>query len=184
MSKRNQWRPKVAESTESAEPAENAITGNPTASNPNPPLGANPANSAPTEADLGAQQAVSGGNPPATPPPTPDSANLTDFVSKLSPEQLARVRALAASAGISTGPRRGPNGGLIIEVEVPEEVVEPFTVWAESAGEPLSDFIRKITADSLIAYCFQDWGQAPTGGPTTARPADTMKVPAAGAAGA
>jgi hypothetical protein len=109
----------------------------------------------------------------ANPAPNP-APDLTSFVANLSPEQLAKVRSLAASAGLSTGPRKTASGGLIIEVEVPEQVIEPFTEWAQSAGEPLVDFIRKIAANSLIAYCFQDWGaQAMQQQTTTAAAAAT-----------
>jgi hypothetical protein len=108
--------------------------------------------------------------------------NLTDFVAKLSPDQLAKLRQMAQSAGISAAPRRGPNGGLMVEIEVPAEVCEPFSVWAEAAGEPFADFIRKIAADSMISYCYQDWGEAASAvhGAKPVMPADTMKVPAAG----
>lgn len=130
--------------------------------------------------------------PPAPPPAPgngiasgtlPASNDLAAFLSNLNPDQLAKVRQFASAKGIATGPRKGANGGLLIEVEVPPEVVEPFQYWAESAGEPLVDFIRKIAADSLVAYCFQDWGQAASrGGAVASGAAETMKVPAAAAA--
>jgi hypothetical protein len=125
-------------------------------------------------------------NEPAslTPPSAPSSLpDLASFVSNLTQEQLSRVRALAAAKGISTGPRKGPNGGLLIEVEIPEQVIEPFSVWAEAAGEELSDFVRKVAADSLLSYCFQDWGAdaARQAQAAAVKPADTMKPPAAAA---
>jgi hypothetical protein len=84
-------------------------------------------------------------------------ADLSEFISRLSPDQLAKVRALAASRGISTGPRRGPGGGLLIEIEIPPEACEPMQTWAESAGEPFEVFVRKIAADAITNYCFGDW---------------------------
>lgn len=121
----------------------------------------------------------------ATPPVQPLATTITDlgaFVAALSPSQLEKIKALAAAKGLTpAGLRKGPNGGLLIEVEIPEEVVEPFAVWAEAAGEPLADFIRKITADSLVSYCYQDWGEAASARSTMpAMPANTMNPPAAG----
>src|ERR1700722_2273574 len=134
---------------------ENAISANPSKANMDTPQTTDPVLTPPESGDLAAQQGSLSANPPSTPPPTPD---LAAFVSNLTQEQRDRLRSLASAQGIATGPRKGPGGGLIIEVEVPEQVFEPFREWPESAGESLVDFIRKVAADSLIAYCYQDWG--------------------------
>jgi hypothetical protein len=115
--------------------------------------------------------------------PVPVPIDLSAYVASLSPEQIAKLRTLAASAGISAGPRKGPNGGILIEVEVPAEVVEPFTEWASAAGESLPDFIRKVTADSLVSYCFQDWS-APAAAHTAAVAAQTAAAAATSTTGA
>jgi hypothetical protein len=128
---------------------------------------------------------------PPDPPPAPAGStaavpvpiDLSAYVASLSPEQIAKLRTLAASAGISAGPRKGPNGGILIEVEVPAEVVEPFTEWASAAGESLPDFIRKVTADSLVSYCFQDWS-APAAAHTAAVAAQTAAAAATSTTGA
>jgi hypothetical protein len=155
MSRRNQWRPKVTE------PTENAITGDSTATNPTPPLEANPSSSAQPEARNEA-------NPPMpepnlqrqanpTPPPTPEPPNLSDFVSRLTPEQLSRIRTLASAQGIATGPRKTLSGGYLVEIEIPSEACEPLETWAQEAGETFEVFVRKVAADAITNYCFGDW---------------------------
>jgi len=103
----------------------------------------------------GQQAAASGASIAKTDPTV--SADLSAFISGLSPDQLAKVRKLAASQGISTGPRKGPGGGLLVEIEIPLEACEPMQTWAESAGEPFDSFVRKIAADAITNYCFGDW---------------------------
>jgi hypothetical protein len=165
MGKRNQWRPKVAESAESAE---NAITGDPTASNPTPPLGANPVSNAQPEARNGANPPMPEPNPQGQANPTPPTPDLTSFVANLSPGQLEKIRALAASAGIATGPQKGPNGGLLVTVEIPPEAVDPLRTWAEESGTSFQEFVSKVAGDAIVNYCFGDWSavrEAPIAAP-------------------
>ena len=125
--------------------------------NPDTPLEGNPPSNPQGMAPESQESANLSANPPSTPPPTPDSANLTDFVAKLSPEQLAKVRSLAASAGLSTGPQRGPNGGLLVTVEVPVEACEPLAEWARESGASFQEFVSKVAGDAIVNYCFGDW---------------------------
>ena len=103
-----------------------------------------------------------------TPPAPPASADLADFVANLTQEQLAKVRALASAKGISTGPRKGRNGGVVIEIELPAEVVEPLATWAEEAGDTFEVFVNKIAADAITNYCFGDWSAVRPAEPVTA----------------
>ena len=103
-----------------------------------------------------------------TPPAPPASADLADFVANLTQEQLAKVRALASAKGISTGPRKGKSGGVVIEIELPAEVVEPLATWAEEAGDTFEAFVNKIAADAITNYCFGDWSAVRPAEPVTA----------------
>jgi len=110
----------------------------------------------------------------ATGVPTPSLTDLGAFVANLSPEQLFRVRELARSRGLSAGPRRGPTGGLLVEIEIPQEVCEPMQTWAESAGDTFEEFVRKVASDAITNYCFGDWGATTvTPVPIVAQPATT-----------
>jgi hypothetical protein len=151
MSKRNQWRPKVPETANPAIPAV------PTDPNSTPHLEANPASNPSLGAAEGANPGILVPNPQGQANPGPDSANLSDFVSKLSPEQLAKVRSLAASAGISTGPRKSPSGGILVEITIPPEAVEPLAEWARESGESFEVFVSKVAGDAIVNYCFGDW---------------------------
>jgi hypothetical protein len=115
-----------------------------------------------TAGAVGLESATPAQTPSA--PPAPVSANspiLSDlgaFVANLTPEQLFRVRELARSRGLSAGPRKGPNGGLMVEVEIPAEAVEPLQVWADESGTSFAEFVGKVAGDAIVNYCFGDWG--------------------------
>jgi hypothetical protein len=105
--------------------------------------------------------------------PTPSLTDLGAFVANLTPEQLFRVRELARSRGLSAGPRKGPNGGLMVEVEIPAEAVEPLQTWADESGSSFAEFVGKVAGDAIVNYCFGDWGA------TTVTPAPAVASPAA-----
>ena len=159
MANNNKWRPvtqgPAAEQSQAAQVVQGV--------NDTPSQGINPSPNGDPPAP-----ALTDGQPTANPSATgQESAPTTDLaalVANLSPEQLARVRELAASKGIaqSISPRKGPNGGIMLEIEVPAEVIEPFQTWSQEAGEPFAEFVNKIAGMSLINYCFQDWGAIAT----------------------
>jgi hypothetical protein len=136
---------------------ENAIGDVSEATDSDPSQTANPLSTPPESGDLAANQAYLGANASSVHPPAPDSTNLSDFVSKLSPEQLAKIRTLAASAGLSTGPQKGPNGGLLVLIEVPQEAIDPLQTWAQESGSSFAEFVSKVAGDAIVNYCFGDW---------------------------
>lgn len=84
--------------------------------------------------------------------------DLSAFVSGLTQEQLSRVRDLARARGLSAGPQRGPNGGLMVTIEIPSEACEPLQTWADSAGTTFEKFVCQVAGDAITNYCFGDWG--------------------------
>jgi hypothetical protein len=156
---KGQWQDhrNTAGNTDQPYQPENAISVDSSEAEMNTPQTTDTLSSPLESGDLATSQASLSANSPSTPPPTPDSANLTDFVARLSPEQLSRVRALAASAGLSTGPQRGPNGGLLVTVEIPVEACEPLAEWARESGASFQEFVSKVAGDAIVNYCFGDW---------------------------
>jgi hypothetical protein len=160
MSKRNaQWRQKVTE---------NAIQANPESNTEVPsqitPPASNPQGRAPEEA----QQAILAANPQGQSTPAPD---LAAFVSNLTQEQRDKLRALASAQGISTGPRKSPSGGILVEITIPPEAVEPLAEWARESGESFEVFVSKVAGDAIVNYCFGDWSavrEAPAAAPVAA----------------
>lgn len=96
---------------------------------------------------------------PAAPPSAlPANTDISAFLSGLSPDQLAKIRSLAAAKGLSTGPQRGPHGGLMVTIEIPAEACEPLQTWAEEAGTSFTEFVGQVAGDAITNYCFGDWG--------------------------
>ena len=95
---------------------------------------------------------------PAIAPSIAANTDISAFLSGLNPEQLSRIRALAAAKGLSTGPQKGPGGGLLVTVEIPPEAVEPLRTWAEEAGTTFAEFVGQVACDAITNYCFGDWG--------------------------
>jgi hypothetical protein len=93
------------------------------------------------------QNAIPPSNPQPAPPVaamTPISAsvaetpvadvNLSDFVAKLSPEQLSRIRTLAAAKGLApSGMRTDKYGNAVVEITIDADLTECIKAWAEAA---------------------------------------------------
>ncbi|HXN71583.1 MAG TPA: hypothetical protein VN861_03405 [Candidatus Acidoferrales bacterium] len=159
MANNNKWRPvtqgPAAEQSQVAQAAQGVDD------TPNQGINPSPNGDPPAPALTDSQSAT---NPPATGQESASTTDLAALVANLSPEQLARVRQLANAHGIASniGPRKLPNGNVVIEVEIPAEAVEPLSVWAEAAGEPLAAFISKVAGDAIVNYTFGDWGAVAT----------------------
>lgn len=92
------------------------------------------------------------------PPQRADKANPS-----LTPEQIARIRAAAVSAGIPLD--QGPcqllaDGGIKITITLPSEIAIPLKTWAETAQEPLHEFIEKNVIQAVTGFVFSDFGAA------------------------
>src|SRR5271157_1823375 len=82
--------------------------------------------------------------PAPAPEPSPVAAspivvpNLDDFLASATPEQLQKIRILAASKGLSvpaagSGTKRA-DGSMTVEVNLPPEIVQQLEIWSEPGG--------------------------------------------------
>jgi len=101
--------------------------------------------------------------PPVTPTPTPTPTslpNLDDLLANASPEQLARIRALAVAKGLAPDAalsRKMPDGSMTISVALEAPVVEQLELWAEADGCSLVEEAQKRITESLENYLYGDW---------------------------
>ena len=92
----------------------------------------------------------------ASAPPVPSNQGA-----KLTPAQIARIREKALEAGIALD--QGPcqllaDGSIKITVLLPSEVAIPLKTWAETANEPIHEFIEKNIIQAVTGYVFSDFG--------------------------
>lgn len=107
---------------------------------------------------------------PATPPITtpPVIPDLESMIANLSPDQLAKLRVIAASKGvklpsqsiIGTG-TKNVDGSLDVIVHLEPEVVEQLENWSEPGGDTLVEAAQKYITQSLVAFLYGDWSPTP-----------------------
>ena len=134
------------------------------------------------------EQAI-GGSPEPQPytgtPPQPASApelspvadspaipNLDDLLTSATPEQLQRIRMLAASKGLSV-PASGSgtkhaDGSMTVSVFLEGPVVEQLEIWAEADGCSLVEEAQKRISEALTNYLYGDWNPIPEPAPVAA----------------
>jgi hypothetical protein len=130
-------------------------------------------NSGPT-ADQGYQGSIEG--PPVaeatsqtTPAATPSPAaaapiailNLDELLANASPDQLAKIRALAAAKGLSApatgvGTKRA-DGSMDVLVHLDAAVTEQLELWAEADACTLDEEAQKRIQEALQNYLYGDW---------------------------
>lgn len=96
---------------------------------------------------------------------TPTIPDLTEeqiraAINNLTPEASARIRGIAALAGVKTSSASGedwklPDGGLRISLVIPDHYAEALRSWADVAedGKTVEDkfqFIRQLLLESAI----------------------------------
>lgn len=144
--------------TDTPNTQESVNTADSGAPNPAPTLEANqpqnPSNSAPE----GVNPSILATSPTANAHSIPDSANLSDFVSKLSPEQLSRVRALANAQGITAGPKRNVSGDMLIEIRVDKDLIPALEAWSEQSGLSFQAQVQEIIDYLLPGYLIGGMG--------------------------
>jgi len=97
--------------------------------------------------------------PTPTPAPMPD-LNLDNLLSSLTPDQLAKIRGLAAESGLAVAPKSSgklPDGSMIVSVTLDPQVVEQLSMWAEGDGLDLEAEAQMRVEESLKNYMFGDW---------------------------
>jgi len=90
--------------------------------------------------------------------------DLDALLSAATPEQLAKIRALAAGKGItaaSPSSTRLPDGSMMVSVRLDAPVAEQLEIWAEADGLSLIDEAQKRIVEALENYLYGDWNPTP-----------------------
>ena len=87
------------------------------------------------------------------------AVDLEAIMQSITPEQLSRLKGLAAAKGVevATGPRMKPDGGMVVEVELDAQMVEQLKLWAEADGTTLESQAKIRITEALAAYLYGDW---------------------------
>ena len=116
------------------------------------------------------QQATSEAAP--TPPTAVSSIvvpiipDLESMLASLSPDQLAKLRVIAAAKGVqvptsqSVG-NRNPNGSMDVNIHLEPEVVEQLVNWSEPGGMTVVEAAQKYISEALVAFLYGDWNPTP-----------------------
>jgi hypothetical protein len=94
--------------------------------------------------------------------------DLDALLSAATPEQLAKIRALAAGKGItaaSPSSTRLPDGSMMVSVRLDAPVAEQLEIWAEADGLSLVDEAQKRIVEALENYLYGDWNPTPVPDP-------------------
>jgi hypothetical protein len=154
---------------------------------PIPPDESRPEPTAPLEAQQPGQSPDAQSTAEASPEPTPAAApvpveatakitSLEDFLASATPDQLQRLRTLAAADGLapaslSADSVKLPDGSLRVTVVLEPLVVEQLSIWAEGDGVTLEEEAQKRLTESITNYMFGDWSatveQPPVAAATT-----------------
>ena len=102
---------------------------------------------------------------PTLPTPPVVAAVLPDLDSLIlnaSPEQLAKLRMLAASQGVasitnSPSATKRADGTMMIEIALEAPIVEQLEIWAEADGISLAEEAQKRILEALQNYLYGDW---------------------------
>lgn len=91
--------------------------------------------------------------PPSLPTPSPAVANSTladhsdmgAFLAGLSPEQLAKIRTMAAAKGLTPSILRTDiHGNTLVEIRIDRDLAEPLRAWAEQSGLSFTEQCQQI----------------------------------------
>jgi hypothetical protein len=92
------------------------------------------------------------------------ATNLEDFLASATPEQLQRLRVLAAANGMATETSamtghsvKLPDGSMQVTVMLEPLIVEQLAIWAEGDGISLEEEAQKRISESISNYMFGDW---------------------------
>lgn len=97
---------------------------------------------------------------PSTVAAAPNVPSLEAFIASASPEQLIRLRALAAAKGLTTTPAgatKHADGSMKCEIVISPEIVPQLEEWASADGIPLVEEIQNKVNEALVNYVFGDW---------------------------
>lgn len=105
--------------------------------------------------------AASNPNPPAA-PVIPD---LESMLAAMTPEQIGRLRVIAAAKGVavpspagqSTTGTRHADGSMDVTVHLSSEIVEQLELWAEADSLSVVEEAQKRIEESLQNYLYGDW---------------------------
>lgn len=115
-----------------------------------------------TTEDLTAPAAASAPSTVATSPIVPIVLpDLDAMLSAASPEQLQKIRMLAAIKGLTAtdvaASRKLPDGSMMVAVQLDGPTVEQLELWAEADGCSLVEEAQKRISEALTNYLYGDW---------------------------
>jgi hypothetical protein len=94
----------------------------------------------------------------------PNLNDLDGILARMSPEQLQKIRVLAAakgltaaSAGIAGSGNRLADGSMTVEIHLDAPMTEQLEIWAEADGLALVEEAQKRILESLENYLYGDW---------------------------
>jgi hypothetical protein len=107
-----------------------------------------------------------------------DAGILEDFLISATPDQLQKLRVLAAADGLasgiqSTGSAKLPDGSMTVTVHLDAPITEQLEIWAEADGCSLVEEAQKRISESLTNYLYGDWNPIVEQPPVAAATATT-----------
>jgi hypothetical protein len=114
----------------------------------------------------------------------PNLNDLDGLLARMSPEQIQKIKVLAASKGLTTavagiagGGNKLADGSMTVEIHLDAPMTEQLEIWAEADGLTLVEEAQKRILESLENYLYGDWN--PHVEPQPAAAADTTTTDAA-----
>lgn len=102
---------------------------------------------------------------PVAVPVVPD---LESMLAAMSPDQIARLRVIAAAKGVavpsgqsSGSGTRHADGSMDVTVHLEPEVVEQLMNWSEPGGMTVTEAAQKYISEALTAFLYGDWNPTP-----------------------
>lgn len=81
------------------------------------------------------------------------------------PEQLARLRMVAAAQGLSAsvGPRKTADGSSVFEIQISADLMAQIEQWSDALppGNTLSEQVQHWVTEALTAYLYADFTMPP-----------------------
>ena len=118
----------------------------------------------------------------------PNLDDLDDLLTRMTPDQLKKLKVLAAakgltpaSVGILGGGSRLPDGSMTVEIHLDAPMTEQLEIWAEADGLTLIEEAQKRILESLENYLYGDWNPVVEQQPVAAVATTTGTVAASGA---
>ena len=146
-----------------------------------------PASPTPVEADEPSPQPIADAGIMPVEDVAPVMPNLNDLdglLARMSPEQIQKIRVLAASKGLTTAVagiagsgNKLADGSMTVEIHLDAPMTEQLEIWSEADGLTLVEEAQKRILESLTNYLYGDWN--PHVEPQPVAAADTTTTAAA-----